>query len=352
MKQLFFPAMITVLLLSQRASAQCCDMTPDCRRVVTLADEKGLKVWDTVEGKVVATLPLRPSRNFGETPGVVEMAISPDGKRIFVVEVDEKAMKKGGQPLVSVLDADSGKRLFSARRHCSTLAVSPDGKRIAYIDSEGCGEDPAAQPALTLVSADLKNGWHTLKIDPINDGTVSTICFSPDGKHIACGLLGAGGIKLWAPEEKAHRLIETAAVFGQGSLCWSADGKQLAAGDLYGNVRLYNAAKGEKPSVRFTAYGNGKRGQEPGPVARTVSFGPGSKRLITGGDQGEVKIWDLEAKPPALLHTLKGHENDIMCAKMSADGKTVVSSDPSGQIKIWNANDGKLLRNLPEARQR
>jgi WD40 repeat protein len=347
MKQLFVPTLIAVLLLSQHASAQSCDMTPDCRRVVTLADAKGLKVWDTVEGKLLATLPLTPRSPDGKTPGVVEMAISPDGQRIFVVETDEEAMKKGGRPLVSVLDADSGKKLFSARKDCSTLAVSPDGKRIAYIDSDGCGDDPAAQPALTVLSADLEKVLHTLKIDPINDGTVSTICFSPDGKQIACGLLGAGGIKLWAPEEKAHRLIETAAVFGQGSLCWSPDGKQLASGDLYGNVRLYDAAKGEKPTVRFTAYGTGEPGPEPGPVARTISFGPGSKRLITGGDKGEVKIWDLEAKPPALLRTLKGHATDIMCAEMSADGKTIVSTDFSGQIKIWNANDGKLLRNLP-----
>jgi WD40 repeat protein len=346
MKQLFVPTLIAVLVLSQHASAQCCDMTPDCRRVVTLADAKGLKVWDTVEGKLLATLPLTPGRLDGKTPGVVEMAISPDGKSIFVVENDEVALKKGGRPLVSVFDADSGKRLFRARKDCGTLAVSPDGKRIAYLDSGGCGDDPAAQPALTVVSADLKNVLHTLKIDPIMDGTVSTICCSPDGKQIACGLLGAGGIKLWAPEKKAHRLIETAAVFGQGSLCWSPDGKQLAAGDLYGNIRLYDAARGEKPTVRFTAHGDGKPGLDPGPVARTVSFAPGSKRLITGGGN-EVKIWDLEVKPPALLRTFKGHENDIACAKMSADGKTIVSTDFSGQIKIWNANDGKLLRKLP-----
>ena len=31
---------------------------------------------------------------------------------------------------------------------------------------------------------------------------------------------------------------------------------------------------------------------------------------------------------------------------MSADGKTIVSTDFSGQIKIWNADDGKLLRSL------
>jgi WD40 repeat protein len=336
MKQLFVPTLIAVLLLSQRASAQRFDMTPDCRRVVTLADGKGLKVWDTVEGKLLATLPLTPSSLDGKTPGVVEMAISPDGKSIFVVETDEKAMKKGGQPLVSVFDADSGKKLFSARKsYESSLAVSPDGKRIAYIDSDG---------ALTVVSADLENVLHTLKIDPIRDGLVSTICFSPDGKQIACGLLGAGGIKLWAPEEKAHRLIETAAVFGQGSLCWSPDGKQLAAGHFGGTVRVFDADKGTKPTAFFKAHDPGT--PKTPSATRTVCFAPGSKRLVTSGDN-EVKIWDLEAKPPALLRTLKGHENDIACAKMSADGRTVVSTDFSGQIKIWNANDGKLLRNLP-----
>jgi WD40 repeat protein len=335
MKYLVVPTLVAVLLLSQRASAQCCDMTPDCRRVVTLADGKGLKVWDTVEGKLLATLPLTPSRLDGKTPGVVEMAISPDGKRIFVVDTDEKAMKKGGWPLVSVLDADSGKKLFSARKDCSTLAVSPDGKRIAYIDSDR---------VLTVVSADLENVLHTLKIDPIEDGLVSTICFSPDGKQIACGLLGAGGIKLWAPEEKAHRLIETASVFGQGSLCWSPDGKQLAAGHFGGTVCVFDADKGTKPTAFFRAHDPATPNT---PFAtRTVCFAFGSKRLVTSADN-EVKTWDLEAKPPALLRTLKGHENEIMCAKMSADGKTVVSTDCSGQIKIWNANDGKLLRNLP-----
>jgi WD40 repeat protein len=334
MKQLLVLALIAVLGVSQHASAQNCVMTPDCRRVATLG--KDLKVWDTVEGKLLVTLPLPPTD--GKKPGVLDMAISPDGKRIFVVETDKEAMAKEGKPLLSVFDAHSREKLSSARKsYESSLAVSPDGKHIAYIDSDR---------TLTVVSADLEKVLHTLKIDPIEDGLVSTICFSPDGRQIACGLLGAGGIKIWAPEEKAHRLIETAAVFGQGSLCWCADAKQLAAGDLYGNVRLYDAAKGEKPTVRFTAYGDGKPGLDPGPVARTISFAPGSKRLITGGGN-EVKIWDLEAKPPALLRTLKGHENDIACANMSADGKTIVGVDFSGQIKIWDANDGKLLRSLP-----
>jgi WD40 repeat protein len=132
--------------------------------------------------------------------------------------------------------------------------------------------------------------------------------------------------------------------FWSSSLCWSPDGKQLAAGHFGGTVRVFDADKGTKPTAFFKAH-DPATPNTPG-ATRTVCLAPGSKRLVTSGDN-EVKIWDLEAKPPALLRTLRGHENDIACATMSADGKTIVSTDFSGQIKIWNANDGKLLRNLP-----
>jgi WD40 repeat protein len=53
----------------------------------------------------------------------------------------------------------------------------------------------------------------------------------------------------------------------------------------------------------------------------------------------------LVAGQPALLRTLTGHINAVLCVAISPDGKTLVSASWDGETKVWNLTSGQEIRN-------
>jgi WD40 repeat protein len=73
----------------------------------------------------------------------------------------------------------------------------------------------------------------------------------------------------------------------EGSVCWSPDGKYLAAGGVDRKVTIWNAATGEK--IRELAQPPGKGGEVFG-----VVWSPDGKHLACGARGGILQIWDLK----------------------------------------------------------
>jgi WD40 repeat protein len=90
---------------------------PDGRRLAIAAD--GLKVWDTVSGKELLSLP----------PGQHAVAFAPDGKRIATASRTQVILR----------DAQNGTELLVFSRHTndvSCVVFSPDGNRLASVSAD------------------------------------------------------------------------------------------------------------------------------------------------------------------------------------------------------------------------
>jgi WD40 repeat protein len=67
-----------------------------------------------------------------------------------------------------------------------------------------------------------------------------------------------------------------------------------------------------------------------------VEYSPDGKRIVGGGADGRVKVWDAETGRETL--TLNGHANKgVWGVDFSPDGKRIVSSGNDGTVKIWDA---------------
>lgn len=78
---------------------------------------------------------------------------------------------------------------------------------------------------------------------------------------------------------------------------------------------------------------------------RDVSFSPDSRKLIAIGQDGEVKIWDLEQRNSIeikLSETIRGAAS----VTFSPDGTSFVICGYENEILCYRAADGKLLKRL------
>ncbi|MFN2320939.1 MAG: BTAD domain-containing putative transcriptional regulator, partial [Dermatophilaceae bacterium] len=124
---------------------------------------------------------------------------------------------------------------------------------------------------------------------------------------------------------------------GGGSTAWSADGRLIATEgpEESGLVDVRDAATGD-PVVRFP-------GHEID--VNAVAFGA-TGLLATAGDDGAVKVWDLDRREPVLELTGPG---EAWCLSFSTDGRRVAAAWPdAGLIRVAEVDDdgGSLVSEI------
>jgi len=71
---------------------------------------------------------------------------------------------------------------------------------------------------------------------------------------------------------------------------------------------------------------------------RWVCFYPDESKLVSGSDDGTLRIWDRET---GTVEVLGGHTDAVRDVGVSRDGKMVVSASDDKTVRIWNEELGK-----------
>lgn len=118
------------------------------------------------------------------------------------------------------------------------------------------------------------------------------------------------------------------------SIAFSADGQSVITGGYDGRLIWWPTAA-EKPEPARTVEAH--KGW-----VRSISFSPDGQFLATGGNDLLIRIWN--AADGTLVRELPGHERYVYTVQFHPDGRSLLSGDILGSLKQWDASTWQVAR--------
>ncbi len=309
--------------------------TPDGKKLVVSGHHE-LNVYDPTTGKLEKRIRTRARR-------AMAMVFLPDGKLAVAggrpgEEGDLHIYNlAGGTPKVengvTYLDGvnDPGvlvKQLLGPAEsddEVLCLALSPDGKKLA---TGGCDR---------LVHVfDLSAGYDKAKIEATIENHadwVLGIAFSPSGKQLYTSSRDKTA-KVWDLSTRESVLTfsdHQNTVYG---VLARGDGKAGISVGEDRQLRMWNAVGDQAGKAIRNAGGHGQA------VLKLVAV-PKKPMLVTCSADATVRVWNDNL---GLTRTLTGFTDHVYAVAVSPDGSLVAGGAFNGEVRVWNLNDGKPVK--------
>ncbi|NNH68616.1 TIR domain-containing protein [Nocardia uniformis] len=284
----------------------------------------GNRIVTGTRGGTVHALDARTGQAAGASSTGVEgpaRAFSPDGSRVAVWDSGFR-----------VLDTRTGQTLYQSAADVGWFAVtfSSDGERIAYADEN---------QAIRVVDI----GTGRLVVGPLGgvptglDSAfgVSNLVFSPDGNRIAS--VGEA-IRVW--DVDTGETVTVLDVATATSVAFDSDGRRIVAGTFDGSIRVWDIDAAELIGVGADVRTGG---------ASAVAFSPDGRRLVSGGDDGTIGMWQIieddEGQPRDVrkaAEPLTGHIGAVAAVGFDPGGQRIVSGGADGTVRVWEPPFGRF----------
>jgi tetratricopeptide (TPR) repeat protein len=75
---------------------------------------------------------------------------------------------------------------------------------------------------------------------------------------------------------------------------------------------------------------------------RSVGFSPDGAQIVSGGDDGSVRLWDVASHQQ--VAQLDGHAGSVFSVGFSPDGAQIVSGGDDGTLRLWDGPQRVLLQ--------
>jgi WD40 repeat protein len=308
--------------------------TPKGDRVITVGQDKSVRIWDPVTNETVRTIrfPAGPGRE----GSLQAAALSRSGKKLAVAGEPLKDTPKGKVP-VYIVNPDDGRLLLqinSATAAVRCMHFSADGTRLVIGNEDG-----------SLQVFNATSGAQVGAPFAPSDAAALEIKFNPQPKWNVIATLAADRYVLLVNLSNPKQRVEFPV--GKGvvptSLAWSNDGQYLAIGSTGGSVGLFTPT-GQLVKALPPILKNGR------PVRITqVQFLPNDTELLVVGSAPGVGGFAglIDSSTGKVRVECAAHTNVVFACDVSPDGNSIVTSGGNAhESVVWDADTAAVKHRL------
>ena len=323
-------------------------LSGDGRTIATIGDDQDLIVWNLGDLNRLATWRVS-QRN------IVDATFTASGKSLVTLNSDGdltlwaiEAFQSRGNLLSS--NSERGVSFYSVQ-------LRGDGRRmVAHDDKSGIGIwDVNEMKRLTRLS--------------VAEETIEAATISADGSLVATA--GRDTVHVW-DTRSAQEISSLPGSFKY--VAFDSTGSTVAASDFEGHVKIFavgdkrliseahfaqeltNAVEFSPDARLYVVTGNDgtailattstgrevTRVQTAGIPLRRATFSADGKRLFTTHDDNVLRAWDLATR--GQVSQMAGHAGYVPRVRALAHGSVLLSPSNDSSVRLWNTDDGSLLR--------
>lgn len=312
---------------------------------IAVGYNNSIKILDANNGSEV--------KNLTDNKKIVSTVFSPDGQFIASANGDENFklwnINNGNFKTQITGDDDN--------INVNSLSFSRDGQLVV-----SCSENGGAINVWNVenvLNPSLKNPYYkklVRSMKNIGDTEINSVVISPNNRFIAAAVTDNGlcyetAVMVWNVDScMIHHELENIVGERCGVVAFSPNGKYIAAGTSSGRegeeVIIWNVEDGELFKILKTNI------RDVDNTVDSLSFSPDSKYIVTGNSDKTVKLWNVNEG--TVIRTLEGHRNSVNSISFSADGRFIASGSRDKTVRIWNITsftDGRRRRRSKKRRR-
>jgi WD40 repeat protein len=299
--------------------------SPDGRLIATNSDDGHAQLWlsEQISKSPVAEL-------LGHDGAITDVRFDPASDWRLTTAGHDGTVRVWQLPERTVLPSSGGSILGAELSRDDRYLVTAEDNGDLRVYNTNTNADPADQ-------------WNELSRASLNRyGQLIGASFSPDGlKVVAAGELSrAPSVFDWQSSSHLDALNPWVRQIRSQPVV-SADGRRVAAGDVKGDVIVWDLESHEI-TAKLPSGGEGVL------VAMLVAV-PGSDLFAAASTDGTVSLWDPD-RPEVPQRTLGNDGGSPMTAiAVSSDGANLVSVSENHEVQVWRLSDGERIKAFPAA---
>nr|VFJ61812.1 MAG: WD40 repeat [Candidatus Kentron sp. FW] len=302
--------------------------TPHGRQLISVSDDKTIRIWDTGSGELLRTL--RGQMGGGQEGKLYAGALSPDGR--FLAVGGWLPGNYESRHSIRLIDlkawSDAPVRLLKGHSNViQGLAFSPDGKRLL----SGSADDTARL-------WDMETG-KILRVLRGHSDAIYAVAFSPPeekgGERLVTGS-DDQTLRLWDGDGNLLRVLEghTDDVM---AAAFTPDGRYLLSGSWDKTIRLWDARDG-----RFV-----KQLAEQNSRVSSLTISPDGKKVLTGSGSAPIANHVFAIPSGEQLLRFTEHDNIVLATAISPDGQLAATGGgDDNEISLWELATGEVHHKL------